>query len=124
LRAVVPQVVEMNVAHQKVVVIDERTVMIGSLNALSQQRSREVMITMRGHYWARKLLTHLHAEEFSTPPRCGTCAGQQVDLRQAGNGDWYWRCYNPACPDRGQGKYRAWTCPVTLGSRRSPHRRP
>jgi len=120
LRAVVPDVIEVNVTHEKVVVIDEHTVMMGSLNALSQQRSREVMITMRGYHWARKLLSHLHAEEFSKPPRCGACNGQQVDLRRAGSsGNWYWHCYNKACPERGIGKYKAWTREVTL---RQPRR--
>ena len=83
LRAVVPNVVEVHTTHEKIVVIDDHTVMLGSLNALSQQRSREVMITMRGRHWARKLLADLHAEEFSKPPRCGACKGQQVDLRRA-----------------------------------------
>jgi phosphatidylserine/phosphatidylglycerophosphate/cardiolipin synthase-like enzyme len=118
LRTVVPNVVEVHATHEKVVVIDDHTVMLGSLNALSQQRSREVMITMRGHHWARKLLTNLHAEEFSKPPRCGACKGQQVDLRRATDGSWYWRCYNPACPDRGKGN-KAWTRAVILRSPRS-----
>jgi hypothetical protein len=113
LRAVIPHVVEVNVTHEKVIVIDDHTVMMGSLNALSQHRSREVMITMRGHHWARRLLTHLHAEEFSKPPRCGACKGQQIDLRRSGStGPWYWHCYNKACPERGKGKYRAWTAPA------------
>ena len=34
LRAVVPNVIEVNVTHEKVVVIDDHTVMMGSLNAL------------------------------------------------------------------------------------------
>jgi phosphatidylserine/phosphatidylglycerophosphate/cardiolipin synthase-like enzyme len=119
LRAVVPNVVEVHTTHEKVVVIDDHTVMLGSLNALSQQRSREVMITMRGHHWARRLLTDLHAEEFSKPPRCGACKGQQVDLRRASDASWYWRCYNPACPDRGKGKHKAWTREVILGSPRN-----
>jgi hypothetical protein len=116
LRAVVPNVVEVNVTHEKVIVIDDRIVMMGSLNALSQQRSREVMITMRGHHWARKLLSHLHAEEFSQPPRCGACNGQQIDLRRTSSGSWYWHCYNGACPEHGKGKYRAWTREVILRS--------
>jgi hypothetical protein len=119
LRAVVPDVVEVNVTHEKVIVIDDRTVMMGSLNALSQHRSREVMITMRGHHWARKLLSHLHAEEFSKPPRCGACNGQQVDLRrESSGGAWYWRCHNRACPESGKGKYRAWTREVIFRSPR------
>lgn len=120
LRAVVPDVIEVNVTHEKVVVVDDHTVMMGSLNALSQQRSREVMVTMRGRHLARKLLSHLHAEEFSKPPRCGACNGQQVDLRRAGSsGNWYWHCYNRACPERGKGKHKAWTREVTF---RQPRR--
>ncbi len=114
LRAVVPNLIEVHQTHEKIVVIDDHIVMLGSLNTLSQQRSREVMITMRGRHWARKLLTDLHAEEFSKPPRCGACKGQQVDLRRASDSSWYWRCYNPACPDSGKGKYRAWTRAVIL----------
>ncbi len=114
LRAVVPNVVEVNVTHEKVVVIDDHTVMFGSLNTLSQQWSREVMVTMRGSHWARKLLTHLHAEEFSKPPRCGACNGQQVDLRRKGSGLWYWRCYSTACPEHGKGRYRGWTHEVIV----------
>lgn len=117
LRAVVPQVVEVNVAHQKVVVIDDYIVLLGSLNVLSQRWSREVMISMRGRHWADKLLTHLHAEEFSRPPRCGACHGQQIDLRQRGNGSWYWHCYSTACPERGKGRHKAWTQDVILRRR-------
>jgi hypothetical protein len=119
LRAVVPNVVEVNRVHEKVVVVDDHTVMLGSLNTLSQQHSRELMITMRGSYWAHKLLANLHAEEFSRPPRCEACRGQQVDLRRAADGSWYWRCYNPAYPDSGKGKYRAWTRAVILRSARN-----
>ncbi len=119
LRAVVRNVVEVNVTHEKVVIIDEHTVMLGSLNALSQQRSREVMVTMQGRHWARKLLSHLHAEEFSKPPRCGVCNGHQVDLRRTNSGGWYWRCHNTACPDQGKGRYKAWTRDVIFKSPRS-----
>jgi phosphatidylserine/phosphatidylglycerophosphate/cardiolipin synthase-like enzyme len=118
LRAVVPNVVEVDATHEKIVVIDDHIVMLGSLNVLSQHRSREVMITMTGHYWARKLLTELHAEEFSKPPRCGACKGQQVDLHRAKDNSWYWRCYNPACSNAGKGRYRAWTHDVILRSPR------
>ena len=49
--------------HQKIVVIDEHTVLLGSLNSLSQSRSREVMLTIKGGHFARKILTHEHAED-------------------------------------------------------------
>jgi phosphatidylserine/phosphatidylglycerophosphate/cardiolipin synthase-like enzyme len=113
LREVIPRVVEVNGTHEKVIVIDERTVVLGSLNTLSQQRSREVMITRRGHHWARRLLTNLHAEEFSRPPQCAACQGRQIDLRRDSK-SWYWHCYSPACPERGKGKRRAWTRDLNL----------
>ena len=100
LRAVVPTVVPVNVMHQKIVVIDERTVLLGSLNSLSQSRSREVMLTIKGGHFARKILTHEHAEDFARPPSCGACHGDEVDLCRRGNGTWYWRCYHRACPAR------------------------
>jgi phosphatidylserine/phosphatidylglycerophosphate/cardiolipin synthase-like enzyme len=102
-----------NIAHQKVVVVDDHTVMLGSLNALSQHRTREVMITTRGAHFARRLLADLHAEEFATAPRCGACGGEQVDLRRGAKG-YSWRCYSKICPDAGKGSSRAWTQPVNL----------
>ena len=112
LRTVVPTVVSVNVMHQKIVVIDERTVLLGSLNSLSQSRSREVMLTIKGGHFARKILTHEHAEDFARPPRCGACRGDDVDLRRRRNGDWYWRCFNRTCS--GRSAHKAWEAPVRL----------
>ncbi|WP_198167003.1 AAA domain-containing protein [Microbispora sp. ATCC PTA-5024] len=117
LRAIVPAVIEVNVMHQKIVVIDERLVMLGSLNVLSQSWTREVMVTMRGGHFARKILQHEHAEDFSRPPRCDRCRQRQVDLRRRQNGRWYWRCYNKACPG-GSGR-NAWTADVVLRGTRA-----
>ena len=79
--------------------IDERTVLLGSLNTLSQMWTREVMLTMHGEHFARKLLEHEHAEDFATPPLCDACKGRQLDLRRKGKADeWYWRCYARTCP--------------------------
>lgn len=116
LRAVVPTVVSVNVMHQKIVVIDEHTVLLGSLNSLSQSRSREVMLTIKGGHFAGKILAHEHAEDFAKPPRCGSCRGDDVDLRRRRDGSWYWRCFNRACSAR-QGS-RAWETPVRFGSGR------
>lgn len=110
LRAVVPTVVSVNVMHQKIVVIDEHTVLLGSLNSLSQSRSREVMLTIKGGHFARKILAHEHAEDFARPPRCGACRGDDVDLRRRTNADWYWRCFNRTCSGRKANK--AWEAPV------------
>ncbi|MGH3298145.1 MAG: Fic family protein [Trebonia sp.] len=40
-------------------------------------------------------------------------------ITPTGDGSWYWRCCNPACPDCGKGKYRAWTRAVVLRSARN-----
>ena len=109
LRAVLSTVVEINVMHQKIIVIDEETVLLGSLNTLSQSWTREVMLVMRGGHFARKLLAHEHAADFATPPTCGACNGTKVDLRRRQSGEWYWRCYDPVCPDRSSTGRKAWT---------------
>jgi hypothetical protein len=109
LRAVLDTVVEINVMHQKIVVIDEETVLLGSLNTLSQSWTREVMLVMRGGHFARKLLEHEHATDFARPPACGACNGTKVDLRRRRSGEWYWRCYGPACPGISPTGHKAWT---------------
>jgi hypothetical protein len=116
LRAVLHAVVEVNVMHQKIVVIDEQTVLLGSLNVLSQSWTREVMVTMRGAHFARKLLEHEHAADFSRQPPCGACGLTKVDLRRRRNGTWYWRCYADTCPKRTP-RGRGWTQDVVLGQR-------
>jgi hypothetical protein len=110
LRPVLSNVVEINIMHQKIVVIDEKTVLLGSLNVLSQSRTREVMLVMHGAYFARKLLEDERAADFAAPPRCGVCRGTKIDLRRSGKtGDWYWRCYDRDCPSRSSGNRESWT---------------
>lgn len=106
LRAAVHVAILVNVMHQKIIVVDEQTVMIGSLNALSQSWTREIMVTIRGAHFARKILEHQHAEVFADPPTCPKCGQTDVDLRRRRNDVWYWRCFNPACPG-GTGR-QAW----------------
>ncbi|MEO3746257.1 AAA domain-containing protein [Plantactinospora sp. B5E13] len=128
LRSVLQTVVEVNVMHQKIVVIDERTVLLGSLNVLSQRWTREVMVTMHGANFARKLLEHEHAKEFSRQPPCGACGLDRVDLRRRQNGTWYWRCYADKCPKRSATGRNGWTQDIVLGampgSQNSGSRRP
>lgn len=107
LRATGATVVQVNLLHQKIVVVDERTVLLGSLNVLSQRRTREVMILMSGGHFAKKLLEHEQAERFARPPRCGACGTPEVDLRRGKGGDWYWHCLSADCPQRAPGG-RAW----------------
>ncbi|MFB6953568.1 AAA domain-containing protein [Streptomyces niveus] len=114
LRAVAHAVVPMNVMHQKIAVIDERTVMLGSLNVLSQSWTREVMLTMRGAHFARKLLAHEHAAVFAAPPRCGRCGGDEIEIRRWKSG-WVWRCYAFACKTTPKGGTNAWTQKIPVG---------
>ncbi|MEV4575062.1 AAA domain-containing protein [Nonomuraea jabiensis] len=122
VRAVAHTVVSVNYMHQKIAIFDERTVMLGSQNILSQSRTREVMLTMHGAHFARKLLEHEHATDFASPPPCGRCGGSEIDLRRGTNGDWYWRCYDQTC--QGGSGHKAWREPVTFGTRRRPSRKP
>jgi AAA domain/PLD-like domain len=113
LRSVLSTVVEINVMHQKIVVIDEKTVLLGSLNVLSQSWTREVMLVMQGAYFARKLLERERAEDFAAVPSCVACQGTKIDLRRGRKaGEWYWRCYDSECPSRSSGNRRPWTRPA------------
>ncbi|MGW5214858.1 AAA domain-containing protein [Streptomyces sp. NPDC004051] len=119
LRAVVHTVVPVNVMHQKIAVIDERTVMLGSLNTLSQSWTREVMVTIRGGHFARKLLEHEHAELFTCPPKCGRCGGTSIELRRRRNGVWFWRCYDTVCKTGRNGRSDAWNQDIRVGGGRN-----
>ncbi|MFG2045254.1 AAA domain-containing protein [Dactylosporangium sp. NPDC048998] len=120
LRQVVSTVVEVHTLHQKIVVIDERLVLLGSLNALSQGNSREVMLVMHGACFARKLLHHERAQTFAKPPVCGRCGSTKIDLRRTQKKDWYWRCYAPKPQPRPDGRPDpcGWTSHVDAGNRR------
>jgi hypothetical protein len=87
-------VIRSEVEHRKVVVLDRSVVLLGSQNPLSQNRSREVMITCRGTAFAERILTELHAEKHGSPPACERC-GTNFELRRHGekNGaEYHWRC--------------------------------
>lgn len=107
LAAVVDAIVCVHEMHQKIIVIDTRTVILGSLNPLSHSTTRDVMLTMQGSHFAAKLLKEQRARTFSSPPTCTGCRRKEVDLKRRKNGDWYWRCRNRDCPER-RGN-RAWT---------------
>jgi hypothetical protein len=88
------------VEHKKIVVIDRRTVLIGSHNPLSQHLSREIMLTCRGAAFAKRLLAELRADEFIDPPVCPRCRVQR-ELRRSSDRKrgmpYFWRC--PSCKD-------------------------
>ncbi|AIS01009.1 hypothetical protein SGLAU_25355 [Streptomyces glaucescens] len=114
-RAVVHTVIPVNVMHQKIAVIDEWTVMIGSLNTLSQSWTRQAMVTMRGGHFARKLLEHEHAELFTRPPKCERCGGTSIELHRRTNGTWFWRCYDTIRKTGRNGRSNAWYGDVRVG---------
>ncbi|WP_348652266.1 phospholipase D-like domain-containing protein [Streptomyces sp. 71268] len=114
LRQVVDTVVPVYEMHQKIVVIDEQTVLLGSLNSLSQKSTREIMLTMRGGHFARKLLEHEHAATFADPPSCGRCGGDEIEIRRYKKDDWVWRCYAAACKTTPKGGTNAWNQKIRL----------
>ncbi|WP_068057226.1 AAA domain-containing protein [Nocardia xishanensis] len=118
LKAVTPTVIAVNYLHQKIIVIDEKLVLLGSLNTLSQSHSREVMVAIHGSHFARRVLDHEHAEDFAKVPLCPHCGTGEVDLRRYQPRDsgphWRWHCYNEKCPGR-KGN-RAWTTQIALKS--------
>jgi phosphatidylserine/phosphatidylglycerophosphate/cardiolipin synthase-like enzyme len=117
LASVVDSVVCVHEMHQKIIVIDNRLVILGSLNPLSQSSTREIMLTIRGTHFAGKILEEQHAGPFSQPPDCRGCRKKEVDLKRRKSGAWYWRCRNVHCPAR-KGS-RAWTKEVNIGKPKS-----
>jgi phosphatidylserine/phosphatidylglycerophosphate/cardiolipin synthase-like enzyme len=86
LQASADQVVRIKNMHQKILVVDERTTFLGSLNTLSHSPQsgtarREVMVHFEGRNFARSLLDHEHAEAFSRPVPCSKC-GTERELRK------------------------------------------
>ena len=55
-----------------------------------------------GGHFARKLLEHEHAQDFAAPPRCGGRLQRNTDRPTSlgSKGEWSWRCYGDACPQR------------------------
>jgi hypothetical protein len=103
LRAAVQQVIHVHDMHQKIMVVDERTVFLGSLNTLSHQTRREIMTHHTSARYARSLLEHENAEIFSRPPACRACAipaELRRSLSEKKDHYWYWACPTKGCPTR------------------------
>jgi hypothetical protein len=100
LRDVTPRVFAYYNMHQKIIVVDRRVTLLGSLNPLSHRNTREVMIELHGRQFASSLLEHEHAEYFAKPPSCDQCRTEAELHRHNpdGNGDrWSWRCATKGC---------------------------
>jgi hypothetical protein len=85
--------------HRKIVVIDEQTVLFGSLNALSNSmgsNTRESMLTLQGGEFAQRLLAELRVRELGTPHLCARCGGA-CEVRRAGGKQTAWSWYCTSC---------------------------
>jgi len=101
LREIVSRVVAYSNMHQKIVVVGDRTALLGSLNPLSHCDTREVMVEHEGPWFATNLLQHEYAEHFINAPECDVCR-VAAELRRAapdklGEPPWSWRCGNQGC---------------------------
>jgi len=102
LRAAVTQVVRIAQMHQKIVVIDEETMFLGSYNTLSSQNRREIMVRHRGRRFSQKILEHERAAALARPPLCPDHHRQMEARRSQAHSrgyPWGW-----ACPERGCGQ--------------------
>jgi hypothetical protein len=82
--------------HRKIVVIDERIVLFGSLNALSNSptsNTRESMLTLEGGEFASRLLEELQVRILGTIHPCARC-NKPCEIRRATgrSTEWSWYC--------------------------------
>lgn len=85
--------------HRKIVVIDERIVLFGSLNPLSNSlasNTREIMLTLVGSEFAHRLLDELHAQDLGTVHSCSQC-GRPCEVKRAGGKSTSWSWYCTSC---------------------------
>lgn len=72
----VPRVVFMANQHQKLVVVDDQTTFIGSMNLLSHNRyagRREIMTVVESATYAQHVLTFERVDQLALPPLCDRC---------------------------------------------------
>lgn len=85
--------------HRKVVVIDERIVLFGSLNVLSNSKTsntRESMLTLEGGEFARRLLEELQVRNLGTVHPCAQCE-KPCEVRRATGRSTGWSWYCASC---------------------------
>ncbi|MEV0086963.1 AAA domain-containing protein [Saccharopolyspora sp. NPDC050642] len=98
LDATATYLVRVKAMHQKIVVLDEETVYLGSLNSLSsspEKPRREIMVRHRGHRFAKHILEHERAKDFIPPEKCSTCSVQMELTRsnsERSGYEWVWVC--------------------------------
>ncbi|OHV31556.1 MULTISPECIES: AAA domain-containing protein [Pseudofrankia] len=97
LAGAVSRLVRLRQMHQKIVIVDDETVFVGSYNTLSSTGRREIMIRHRGRRFAAQVLRHERAAQLAEPPSCpkeGAVMDGARSARAQGDG-WHWVC--PAC---------------------------
>ncbi|GAA4384130.1 hypothetical protein GCM10023088_52110 [Actinomadura verrucosospora] len=71
--------------HQKLIVIDDQLVFMGSMNVLSHtggsQGTRDIMTLIESRDFARHVLDHERADELSRMPTCPECGGRMWVVR-------------------------------------------
>ncbi|HEY2058160.1 MAG TPA: hypothetical protein VGH57_07280, partial [Amycolatopsis sp.] len=96
LRRTGATVVQAEVEHRKIIVLDETRVLLGSMNPLSHTSGREIMVEFHGRQFAMHVLKTLRAREFAAVPRCPACGRDYTLCRNQGKkssrGPWYWQC--------------------------------
>ncbi|WP_198153011.1 AAA domain-containing protein [Pseudofrankia sp. DC12] len=105
LRAVTSQVVRIRQMHQKIVIIDDETIFLGSYNTLSSRGRREIMVRHRGRRFIQKILEHERAAILAQPPTCAEhrrpMEARRSSSRRRGY-PWYWACARADCKLRSE----------------------
>jgi phosphatidylserine/phosphatidylglycerophosphate/cardiolipin synthase-like enzyme len=95
LRDAPPRVVEVYETHEKVLVLDEQTSYVGSLNVLSHRTTREVMVRVPGTQFAKRLKQLLSVAALRRQSSC-TQHGTPAYAQRLASG-WTWRCPERGC---------------------------
>jgi hypothetical protein len=91
----VTTVMRIKMMHQKILILDEETTFLGSLNTLAHSAKaprREIMVRHRGRRYAERILTHERAATFAEPQYCPE-GKEQLEIRRYKKG-WVWACPN------------------------------
>ena len=95
-----PHVVFMRRMHQKIVIADRQISIIGSMNVLSHgrtssSRTRDLMVSLSGTKFSRRLLDHENAAELAQRRTCPVCREQLRECALVGETNdrhWAWIC--------------------------------
>jgi hypothetical protein len=99
LHATGATIIRSHLEHRKILISDDSTVLIGSLNTLSHNPNtptREIMVAMHGRNFVEKLYEHLETKRLSVPTQCRQCSLDMEIRRRGGKAtELFWHC--PTC---------------------------